>query len=530
MRTLDPTHDERGQVLAVMAIFMSVLLLTAALAIDVTSVLSAERFYTTTAEAAALAGSQDLQKAKSRLISDQERARARSHALDVLVSQLDAAARPSGVGCATTADIVDCPVPGTPFLVSVRTPSRVCIACDPARSIEVTVRNPGYDLTFARLAGQDDWNVEASAVASLQFSGKYAIQTLRPPHPLPNGADQNRQNISIDGSNTWVDVPRGDVGTNTSAFTNSGGRITLANSYRIDHLDDISPDPWNQVNGLPEGRLLRKLIPDPRYMMADFTGAPTYSLQEDGRWDAVAGNGPDACPAPGTEGFPTTYASVLQDPSLEVVCYLPGVYEDQQGFNISQNTDVAYLLPGAYYFGSKGLDIGGRLMGGLVSDEPGVVLVVPQEADLAGNNSVAMVLNQGDEGCTARDCRATPAVDWAGQTVESPEGLMLTIEVPRDETCFSDATPLDVDQCTTSNNTVNIPGNGNLSIWGILYAPSDNVQVNGDNTNQVGEVGQLIAWTVTYSGGAQLLQVYPEPDQVGTPRLDAACTGLEACG
>jgi Flp pilus assembly protein TadG len=81
-----------------MAIFMSVLLLTAALAIDVTSVLSAERFYTTTAEAAALAGSQDLQQVKSRLITDAERERERGHALDVLVSQLGAAARPSGVG------------------------------------------------------------------------------------------------------------------------------------------------------------------------------------------------------------------------------------------------------------------------------------------------------------------------------------------------------------------------------------------------------------------------------------------------
>jgi Flp pilus assembly protein TadG len=530
MSDLMSPHSERGQVLPLMAIFMTALMLAAALAVDVTGVLSAERFYTTTAEAAALAGSQDLQQAKSRLITDNERSRARSHALDILVNRLEASARPSGAGCATTLDIVDCALPDTPFLVSVMTPAPFCVTCDPQRSIQVTIRNPSYGLTFARLAGEDDWNVTASAVANLQFSGKYAIQTLRPPHPLPNGTDQNRENISVDGTNTWVDVLRGDVGTNTSAYTNSGGRITLADGYRIDHIDDISPDPWNQVNGLPEGRLLRKLIPDPGYMIADFTGAPSYSRQEDGRWDAVVGNGPGACPPPGTEGLPTTYASVLQDPSLDVVCYLPGVYEDHLGFNVSQNTEVAYLLPGAYYFGGKGIDIGGRLMGGLISDEPGVVLVVPQDAELAANNSVAMVLNQGDESCAANDCRAAPAVDWAGQAVKSPEGLMLTIEVPRDEACFSGTTPLDVATCTTANSTVNIPGNGNLAVWGIVYAPSDNVQVNGDNTNQIGEVGQLIAWTVTYSGGAKLIQTYPEPDQVGVPRLDAACTGLEPCG
>ena len=108
--------------------------------------------------------------------------------------------------------------------------------------------------------------------------------------------------------------------------------------------------------------------------------------------------------------------------------------------------------------------------------------------------------------------------------------LMLTIEVPRDEGCFSGTTPLDVDRCTTDNDTINIPGNGNLAVWGVVYAPSDNVKVNGDNTAQVGEVGQLIGWTVTYSGGAKLIQNYPEPAQVGVSRLDAACTGLEPCG
>ena len=111
----------------------------------------------------------------------------------------------------------------------------------------------------------------------------------------------------------------------------------------------------------------------------------------------------------------------------------------------------------------------------------------------------------------------------------SSEGLLITVAVPRDEACFSGTTPLDVGTCTTGNSTLNLPGNGNLSVTGVVYAPSDNAQINGDNTNQVGEVGQLIAWTVKYGGGAKLNQIYPEPDQVGVVRLDAACTGLETC-
>ena len=538
---------EQGQILPLTALFMTGMLLVAALAVDVTGALSAERLYTTTADAAALAGGQDLQQATSRALTNVERNRARDHAMAVLVERLEATSVPSGASCDGTSDVVDCPMPGTPYLVSIETPSPSCVDCDPNRSVQVTIRNPSYGLTFARLAGQANWNVEATAVAGLQFTGKYAIQTLRPPHPLPNAIDQNRENISVDGTNTWLNVPRGDVGTNTSAFTNSGGLITLAADYRIDHIDDIDPDPWNKVNGLPEGKLLRKLIPDPNYMLADFAGdatqglpaAPEYSRQEDGRWDAVLGNGPGACPARGTEGFPaaTTGApavsnyALLDDPALDVVCYLPGIYMDAQGFKVAQNTKVAYLLPGAYYFGRKGIDIGGTLMGGLITDEPGVVLVVPQDADFAGNNSVAIKLNQGDESCSADACRSAPALDWSGTQVISSEGLLQTIQVPPDPQCFDTdgTTPLDVNQCTTGNNTINLPGNGNLAIAGVVYAPSDNVQVNGNNTSQEGELGQLIAWTVKYGGGARLNQVYPEPDQVGTVRLDAACTGQEIC-
>ena len=543
-------RTELGQVLPLAAIFMTALLLMAALAVDVTSVLSSERFYTTTAEAAALAGAQDLQKATSRQIEETERTRSRDHAMSVLVNRLEATSTPTAGTCDPENDIVDCALPGTPYLVSIQTPSPSCVTCEPFRSVQVTIRNPAHGLTFAGLVGQNDWNVEADAVAGLQFSGKYAIQTLRPPDPQPNGADQNRQNISIDGTNTWVNVTRGDVGTNTSVSTTSGGRITLdsAAGYRIEHIDDIVPDPWNQVNGLPEGKLLLRLIPDPGYMIADFDGlpdpsqgkpkAPTYARQEDGRWDATYG--PDACPARGTEGFPPAevvpgepeYAAYLDDPALEVTCYLPGVYMDPQGFVVNQNTEVAYLLPGAYYFGSKGISVTGTLLGGLVANEPGVVLVVPQDANFTGNNSVAIILNQGNEACDANECRAAPAEDWSGDAVVSPDGLGLTIQIPRDPTndiCFDDVTPLNVNACTNGNNTLNLPGTGNLSISGVIYAPSDNIQFNGNNTSQIGEVGQIIAWTATYGGGAKLNQVYPEPDQVGTVRLDAACTASEVC-
>jgi Flp pilus assembly protein TadG len=519
MSASHPLRSEAGQVLPLTAIFMAALLLFAALAIDVTSVLSSERFYTTTAEASALAGAQDLQTGKTRQVNASDRIAARANAMAVLVNRLGASSTPTAGNCSTSSDIMGCALPGTDYLVSIQTPSPSCAMCDSERAVQVSVRNPSYPLTFAALAGQSSWDVGATAVAGLVFSGKYAIQTLRPPDPLPNGLDQNRQNISLDGTNTDITVIRGDIGTNTSAFTNADNYIDLGSGYRIDHIDDIDPDPWNKLNGLPEGRLITNLIPDPAYARASFDGAPTFADQESGEV---------VCPTPSTSSdptdFPPDYLTILQNAAYDVTCYQPGVYADKQGFNVSRNTDVAYLLPGAYRFEGKGLDVGGTLMGGLIGGQPGVHLEIPQSAEFAGNNAVAIILNAGDQTCQADSCRALPALDHSDVPVETPEGLIVTITVPRDEQCFNGTTPLNVKACTTSNSTISLPGNGQLDLSGVIYAPSDNIQVNGDGTSQTGRVGQLIAWTIKYGGGAQLVQDYPQLEEIGILRLDPACT------
>jgi len=206
-------RNERGQVLPITALFMTALLLSAALAVDVSSVLSAERSYTAIADAAALAGGQDLQQAKSRLITDTERGRARTHAMAVLVDRLGATSTPSAGSCAATNDVIDCALPGTPYLVSIETPSPSCVTCEPHRSVQVTVRNPSYRLTFAGLVGQTEWNVQATGVAGLKFAGKYAVQTLRPPHPLPNNTDQNREPSRPDIASTTSMTSRRTRGT-----------------------------------------------------------------------------------------------------------------------------------------------------------------------------------------------------------------------------------------------------------------------------------------------------------------------------
>ncbi len=82
----------------------------------------------------------------------------------------------------------------------------------------------------------------------------------------------------------------------------------------------------------------------------------------------------------------------------------------------------------------------------------------------------------------------------------TPEGLLLTIQVQRDSSCFSGLTPV---LCSDQQNTsIKIGGNAQFHVGGILYGPSDNMEIRSNSTQQTGTVGQIISWTVTYSGGA----------------------------
>jgi len=505
---------EAGQVLPIFVGAVIAMLAVAALAIDVSHVYADMRFYRSVTDSASLAGGQDLQVLGTRTVTATERTRARNHALESLVSQLNASSTPS-CSLQLNGDIRGCALPGTPYVVSIETPSPTCVTCDPDRSIQVTLTHSNYRLSVAGVFGQSVWTPTVASVAGLNFASKYALVTLRPPQPLPNGLDQNRADIDVNGTNTRLNIVRGDVGTNTSAVTNSGGRITLATGYKIHHYDDIVPDPWwKDLSGNPQGMLITSLIPDPDYMYASFPGTtPTFANQA---------AGVIACPV-GTPDWPTGYAAELTG----VTCYRPGIY--QQAFNVQGAGAKAYLLPGAYRF-DRGIDVRTSLFGGLVAGRQGVVMVIPQSQDLTANNAAHFWINIGSEGCAASACRAAPAVDLAGNQVvtSAPGSLTISIEVTRDSSCFSGTTPR---LCSDNQNTtLSMPGNGQMQVAGVIYAPSDKVAIAGDNTSQVGVVGQIIAWTVTYSGGARLNQDYPGTEEVGILRLDAACSApTERC-
>ena len=103
-----PNSSERGQVIPLFALMLVVLLGMAALAIDVGRKYADVRFDRSSADAASLAGAQDLQSVGSKSVTSGQQTAARADTLKTLIRQLGA----TGPGsCVTGADIVNCALP-----------------------------------------------------------------------------------------------------------------------------------------------------------------------------------------------------------------------------------------------------------------------------------------------------------------------------------------------------------------------------------------------------------------------------------
>ena len=222
-----PAEDrlsEAGQVLPLVALFIVVLFGFAALAIDVSRAYADLRFYRAAADAASLAGAQDLQVPGTRTVNAADYTRARQHALESLEDQLGG----SGSACGpTSSDIVDCALLPSPYVVAIKTnPSPTCSDCDPFRAVQVTVAHPNYGLTFARVLGSDHWDPGVTSVSGMVFGKAYTVITLRP--PKKTGSTFDVKDITIDGGSI-VNVINGDVGSN--ANMNYSGTDSIPESH-----------------------------------------------------------------------------------------------------------------------------------------------------------------------------------------------------------------------------------------------------------------------------------------------------------
>jgi Flp pilus assembly protein TadG len=540
-------HPEasRGQVLPIFALFLVVLLGMAALAMDVSGALSARRFYRSAADAASLAGAQDLQQASGRSVSNTERTRARTDALATLATLM-------GIGiptCDPTLDIVDCALTGTGLVATIKTPSPTCVTCDPERSVQVTVRNPTFALGFGRLFGQNSWNVASTSVAGLTFSKSYAIQTLRP--PKRTGSTFDVKDITLEGNGTRVVVSTGDVGTNSNMnYSGSGAILQLDSGYDVWFFDPSGIPTWSPT---PPGRRLFTLMTDPNYRypsMINTSGgasAPTFGDARENQKN-VAGKPVTtadvnaACLAEWNKVDATRYANIATTPLGNVYCYEPGIYDPAAGHR-SDDAQIAIgtghvglLKPGAYYL-KGGLNVGGSVLGGYEPNAPGVALMFDEcnnQCTFNGNNAFVVAINAGTKfpPTYAGGIAARPAIDWDGQQVvtsgpNSPDPpILISILVKKDPNCFVPTSPpfQEPAACDAQHDTTtNVAGGGGLVLEGVQYMPTDNVQISGNATSN-GRIGQIVAWTLKYSGGTRINQEGAANEGPGILRLDAGCT------
>ena len=539
-----------GQIIVVFAGGLVAFVGLAALAIDLSSVASLQRTEKSAADSAALAGAQDLQTPDSRTGGDP--VAARQHALANLAGTF-AVAVPGGLACSPAADITDCPLAGTPYHVAIKTPSPSFVHVTPSRAVQVTVTNPDVPLTFARIFGQHDWRVSQTSVAGLDFGRAYAVVTLRPPQTAGSGFDV--KDIWVKGGSV-VNVLNGDVGTNANMEYDglgTGSILNISPGYSMAYHDPYFPPLWYPTAPKPPAQEvdhITQLIQDPGYLPPAMSGslgtAASHTFSQANESSCVAAGVNPACsqasldPACLTEAQTKVDASrysfmtgALTDPTT-IYCYNPGIYLTSNSNKPSiANGHVGILLPGAYYFKS-GLSVSGWLIGGYEPGHKGVVLMFDEDNNqniLNANNAVALALNAGTRFPPSYS-GGTPALaahDWNDQPVETtgPSAptphILITLYVNRDPACI--VQPIEPLGCDDNHNaTINMAGGGLVALEGVQYAPSDNVKINGGSSGN-GRVGQIISWTLFYSGGTHINQEGASSAGEGVLHLDEACSG-----
>lgn len=544
---------QRGQVLVLFTLTLIALLGMAALAIDIAGVYVEQRTERVVADSSALAGAQDNWRDGSMVVGPPEWQRARTDAMQNLVDELTpgAALPDCSVGGSPpyAADVVNCPLSGTPYYVSVYAPAPSCAtgACDAIRSVQVTVRNPKHGLTFARLFGQSAWNLAITSVAERSLGTNYVFVTLRPPDPsrsnsgacAPN-CDNNEKNIFLDGTNTKLTVVNGDMGTNTNMTLTNGATVSVPAGSFVDRYD-----AYQNWTAPPPGKQISTPIDDPNYpvpLVPDPALRPDliYATNAAGQMTAAD------CATEVANNVPSTYKnanlSATGASSGSVICFKPGEYTDPQhkvGSQLNASVTAMVFTPGVYFF-DGGLQPGNNVevVGGYQGNSPGVAFVFPRacspSCSFAGNSADLIALNAGDAytgnptNPVGAGNAATAAVNWDGTRVEttSKVPLPMTLIVRPDPLCVVALT----DSCPDENQNkqLNLPGSGSLLAFGVQYAPTDNVSISGGSGSN-GYLGQIWAWTVQYTGGSNINLAGAGTPKPGVLRLATACSPGAPC-
>lgn len=553
-----PTRDEsKGQVLALFALFLVVLIGATAITVDYGTWLKVRRDYQNVADAAVLAGGGFL----SRPIDNTKRTQARRGAWDSLNAQL-------GLGLTTTdldtLDDSNTPagspsvydgyrlwVSTPPIGATTKYPGIFSGSADRYLFAWVEKENPSF---FSHIFGQGDATVSAWATAGV-FAGQFAVITLR-----KNGQNgpSNATDINLSGTNTILEVANGDVGGNWGMKLNAGSSLWLtgdADAYLVDYLS-CGNSCWsaNQVSDGPPTFNLEAPL-----QLPNFVDDPNYPLPS-----VLAGvpNGPNPPAVPkasGTDNGPPSSAvgnvtiakgSILPSPGVGCTAASPKIgpgwyhdinvsgcvvldpihnYSDPDDANNDGNfgmTDVPasqqagiFYITGALNVNNNSLVVGDGVSLFLkkTSNQPGLVVNGNGVVDLNTGAS------DGTKGFPPNLKKAAFKTDGTySYTYNAPLSVWQYTAVNTDKTSVGIAvyviTPAQLGDPTADANTdlVKVNAGAALSWQGILYAPHDNVELSGQPLHDA--IGQFIAWTVKLSGGTTIIQTYDGPGE-GAPRL-----------
>ncbi|HET7677868.1 MAG TPA: Tad domain-containing protein [Candidatus Limnocylindrales bacterium] len=572
--TAERRAGERGQVLVLFTLGLTVFLLAAAITFDFGFWLSVRRDYQNVADAAVLAGSPFL----TRPIGEpcgagiDKPTCARREAWRYINDQLGLGLAPgqivsfaSGNTSQGAPEVV--PVPGgTPFNIWVSTPpggagtDYIGAYATDRRKLWARIDRvrPTF---FSRIAAFADPNISAWATSG-SHPNRFAVITLRRPGQAPGSIGED---INLAG-NSILEVIDGDVGGNWNMKLNSGSQLWVrgandndADTYLIE-WQSCGNSCWTtgQVNSGPNGNPpnvinqpdpLPGVLDDPNYPLpAALTPPPTTPvppavplgqgntpLDTQGVID-VRNGGPNVAPGGASlDGSgvltcdplsprigPGYYSSItvrsgkclILDPTLlhtSVVAAVPDVPTPVPGDQ----------LPGIFYINGT-IDINSDAL--LVGDRVTLIMRPGSSNQLDVKAGGVVSLNRGaSPGAPAG--RRLGAWMTNGTSPYSYSSLggwqyQTSLEASNENVGMA-LYVIKREQYTTaaaddSSNVVVVNALGGLAWDGLSYAPHDNVTLAGRPGHD--GVGQLVAWTFKFAGNVAVKQTYLGPD-IAIPRL-----------
>lgn len=519
-------RSEGGQTLVIFAIFLVVLMGATAIAVDYGSLLKVRRDYQNVADAAVLAGSVFLTRPVTATKQIAARKAAWESIKDQLGLTLDAtllAATDRLVGPANgyleggyRMWVSTSPLGGpTAYAGDYSGNNRVLFAW-------VEKDSPQF---FSGVFGLGDRTVSGWATAGT-FPNRYAIITLRKSGQPTMG---NPTDIDVNG-NTKLHVFDGDVGGNWGMAVNGLTSAVVMHSSTGDsygvYLTENVPTGGNgwipsQVRtsgGTAVAVQYHAEVADPAYPAPCLTTTCLVNRT------VVWGNSYSATTTRVGETCPATGLNILA----------PGRYNNIRVPNGKCLVLDPTLLPeagmsnGIYYFtGDVDLDNNALIVG------DGVTLVFSWSSSINKfnmNADASISLNNGDITRNPLAASCNPNCKFAGWTARAggvgnlswSSGIGPTYASPPDPfergiaayvcrsaaNCGSGGGP--------STDILQMNSGAGIDYRGLIYAPFDNVKLAGQTEHD--DIGQLVAWTVQFTGGSEINQTWDGPDQV-TPVL-----------